>query len=58
MANKVLQVDRNTSIITTAVGTGADGYGGDGGSATDATLSTAMDIVYDNLKNKLYILGM
>ena len=34
----VRRVDAATGVVTTVVGTGADGYTGDGGPATDATL--------------------
>ncbi len=50
--NRVRKVDLN-GVIRTVAGNGADGYGGDGGQATHATL-TATDVAVDQLGN-LYI---
>ncbi len=52
--NKVRRVDLDTSIITTVAGTGIAGYTGDGGPATQATLSAPQRIQVDSLGN-LYI---
>lgn len=61
--NNLLIVDRGancvrkvtpTGIITTLAGTGRDGYSGDGGPATAATLNEPTDIALDS-KNNMYI---
>jgi hypothetical protein len=50
----VRKVDAVTGIITTVAGDGTSGYGGDGGPATSAELSSPWEITCDSLGN-LYI---
>lgn len=50
---RIRRVDTN-GIITTVIGTGAGGYSGDGGSATNATINGAYGLVWDGLNN-LYL---
>lgn len=52
--NRVRRIDRATGIITTVAGNGAEGYGGDGGPATSATMTLPMDVALDGAGN-LYI---
>jgi sugar lactone lactonase YvrE len=51
--NRVRKVDTSGTIITVA-GTGAAGYGGDGGAAKNALLNSPQDLVFDTAGN-LYI---
>ena len=50
----VRKVDAKTNVITTIAGTGTQGYSGDGGPATKATLSKPHSITLDDQGN-LYI---
>src|SRR5438046_10721853 len=50
----VRKVDTKTGKISTIAGTGQKGFGGDGGPATKAQLSTPHSIALDN-DNNLYI---
>ena len=50
----VRRVDAKTNIISTVAGNGAEGFGGDGGSATQAQLSRPHSIALD-LEGSLYI---
>ena len=43
----VRRIDRKTSVITTIAGTGAEGYSGDGGPATQATLNNLYSLQVD-----------
>ncbi len=52
--NVIRKVNKTTGIISTYAGTGAKGYTGDGGQATDAKLDTAQRINFDD-SNNLYI---
>lgn len=52
--NRVRFVDMATGLITTVVGTGEDGYGGDNGPAVDAMISTPRGIALGG-QNNLYI---
>jgi uncharacterized protein (TIGR03437 family) len=52
--NRIRRVDPN-GIIWTVAGNGTSGFGGDGGLATDATVSNATDVSMDTSGN-LYIL--
>ena len=52
--SRVRRIDPGTSIITTVAGNGVNAYGGDGGLATLASLSTPTGVTTDNLGN-LYI---
>lgn len=55
LGNQVFrEVDAHTGIIHTVAGNGINGYSGDGGPATQASLSNAFHIVSDNEGN-LYI---
>lgn len=53
VANVVRRIDAD-GIITTVAGTGEAGFSGDGGPATAATLSSPMDLIFDEAGN-LYI---
>ena len=53
-ANRVREVDAATGIITTVAGNGTQGYSGDGGAATAATLNVPRGIDFDSAGN-LYI---
>ncbi|MFQ6029412.1 MAG: hypothetical protein ACE5Q6_18195, partial [Dehalococcoidia bacterium] len=52
----VRRVDRNTGIITTVAGTGAAGYSGDGGPATQATLNQLYSLTVDTSTGDIYII--
>ncbi len=52
--HRVRMVDPITGIITTVVGTGVPGFGGDGGPATSARINNPTDLVLDGAGN-LYI---
>ncbi len=52
--NRVRMIDLTTGIITTVAGTGASGYGGDGGQATAALLNRPFGIAFDS-SGDLYI---
>lgn len=49
--NRIRKVDANTGIITTIAGTGVNGYSGDGGPATQATLSKPAGLCIDKAGN-------
>jgi len=49
--NRVRQVDLATGIITTLAGNGTEGYGGDGGPAADALLSSPSGLAVDGAGN-------
>ncbi len=51
---RVFKIDKKGTTITTVAGTGKPGYSGDGGPATNATLSDPVDIAVDESDN-LYI---
>jgi hypothetical protein len=51
---RVRVVNRNTSIINTYVGT-VQGYGGDYGAATSASINSAFGLALDTFNNLLYI---
>lgn len=52
--NRVRKVNAADGIITTIAGTGAIGYGGDGGQATSAKIYNPLDVCFDKTGN-LYI---
>jgi sugar lactone lactonase YvrE len=52
--NRVRRVDAVTGLISTVAGTGAPGYNGDGGPATQAMVSTPAGLLLDGAGN-LYI---
>jgi len=52
--SRVRRIDKVTGIITTAVGTGTQGYNGDGILATNAQLDTPYGLAFDKYQN-LYI---
>ncbi len=52
--NRIRKVDAATGIITTVAGTGRNKFSGDGGPATEATLSVPMGVAIDASGN-LYI---
>lgn len=55
MRNHVIRrVDRQTGIISTVAGTGQQGYGGDGGPATQAQFSQPHSIAFDE-QGRLYV---
>src|SRR5438046_7487488 len=43
----VVRVDAKTNVATVVAGTGAAGYGGDGGLAVNATLRQPVNILFD-----------
>jgi hypothetical protein len=51
---RIRRVDSATGIITTVAGTGVQGYGGDGGPATEAMIDTPYEIALDAAGN-IYI---
>jgi uncharacterized protein (TIGR03437 family) len=53
-AGRVRKVSAATGIITTIAGTGDPGYGGDGGPALEAKLSSPADLLFDQAGN-LYV---
>ncbi len=53
--HRIRAVDLNSNIITTVVGAGTDGYGGDGGPAREALLSTPLAISLTREIPTLYI---
>jgi len=52
--NKIRKIDLSTNIISTFVGTGNQGYSGDGGQATNAELNFPIGIEFNN-QGDLYI---
>ena len=52
--NRIRQVDFSTGIIKTIVGTGVNGFSGDGGPATAAMIYQPTDLCFDKHRN-LYI---
>jgi hypothetical protein len=52
--HRIRKVDANTGTIATVAGTGAPGYGGDGGPATSAQLQDPFVIVIDS-QDRVYI---
>lgn len=52
--NRVRRIDAQTNIITTVVGTGEEGFDGDGEDAADALLSEPTSLAFDSEGN-LYI---
>jgi sugar lactone lactonase YvrE len=52
--NRIRKIDMTTGIISTAVGTGASGFSGDGGPATAAMLQLPRDVKFDHSGN-MYI---
>ena len=53
--NVIRMVTKSTGIITTVVGNGVSGYGGDGGQATSATLSSPYSVAIDTTSGMMYI---
>ncbi len=53
--NRVRKVDVSSGIITSVVGTGEDGYTGDGGPAAYAKLQQPGGLAYDPVKRDLFI---
>ncbi len=51
----VRRVDAATGVVTTVAGTGADGYTGDGGPATEATLYEPYALAVDGGDGSIYI---
>jgi trimeric autotransporter adhesin len=54
-ANRIRMVTKSTGIITTVVGNGREGYSGDGGPATSASLVYPSSVAFDASEN-MYIL--
>ena len=52
---RIRQVKQSTGIITSIVGTGINGYSGDDGLATAATISSVFSITFDPYNGVLYI---
>jgi hypothetical protein len=53
--NAVRKIDALTAVITTVVGTGATGYSGDGGPATNAQLNQPFGIYIDGQSNIFFV---
>lgn len=51
----IRRVDLRTNTISTAVGTGKDGYSGDGGPATEATCREPYEIRFDRAGNLFFV---
>lgn len=51
--HRIRRIDAVSGIITTVVGTGQDGFNGDGISPIESMLDTPIDIVFDNKDNLL-----
>ncbi|HBY19785.1 MAG TPA: hypothetical protein DEG71_02065, partial [Clostridiales bacterium] len=51
---RIRKIDANTGIITTFVGNGTQGYSGDGGLYTNATISNPIFSVFDFKRNFFY----
>jgi sugar lactone lactonase YvrE len=51
--HSVFRVDAHSGLISTVAGTGDNGFSGDGGPATEASLSYPADIFFDNDGNLL-----
>lgn len=49
--NRVRKVDAGTGLVSTVAGTGAEGYSGDGGPATAATMTSPQDLALDPAGN-------
>lgn len=52
--NRVRQLDMDTGNISTIIGSGEDGYSGDGGMAIDARISNPTTVTV-NVKNDIYV---
>ena len=44
-------MDGNSGVISTAAGTGVEGYSGDGGAATDAQVAGPAGVALDSMGN-------
>src|SRR5262245_7689589 len=53
--NRVRKIEAKTGAISTVVGTGEKGYGGDGGPATEAKFGGIYCAAFDPKKEKLYL---
>jgi sugar lactone lactonase YvrE len=53
--NRIRKISKKTGTITTIAGTGAKGYGGDGGPATKAKFDYPMCITLNASNDKLYV---
>jgi len=53
--NVIRRVDKATGIVTTVAGTGGAGYTGDGGPATQATMSEPYSLQVDRSNGDIYI---
>jgi len=51
----IRRMDMNTNVVSTIVGTGQNGYSGDGGPATLATLAAPISVAVDNDGTLLFI---
>lgn len=54
--HRIRQIDTSTGIITTIAGTGTEGSGGDGGPASEATLSKPDGLAVDSAGNVYVVL--
>lgn len=55
--NRIRKVDGTTGIITTIAGNGAASAAGDGGPATDASLSGVYGVFVDNRRGNIFVSG-
>ncbi|HZP83714.1 MAG TPA: right-handed parallel beta-helix repeat-containing protein [Chthonomonadaceae bacterium] len=53
--SRVRRIDHRTGIITTAAGTGQNGFGGDGGPATQAQFNGIYCLAFDRKAEHLYL---
>jgi sugar lactone lactonase YvrE len=53
--HRVLRLDRETGQLTTVAGTGEQGYSGDGGPATKATLNEPYEVRFDDAGNMFFV---
>lgn len=52
--SRIRKVDARTGVVTTVVGSGIAGYGGDNGPATGAAITAAFDIAFDRDGNLIF----
>ena len=53
-SNNRIRIINTSGVINTFAGTGTDGFGGDGGSATGSELNSPLDVTFDTIGN-MYI---
>jgi streptogramin lyase len=53
--HRVLRLDRSSGVLTSVAGDGTQGYAGDGGPATDATLNEPYEVRFDKAGNMFFV---